>query len=109
MNWSEWKDLPSPQNCRKIEGPEESGVYQLLNAKTNEFILFGISNKCRKRMKSLYPKPFGIGTRNNSKKREYVLMHWQNIKYRTLETPSRIEAKLVEDKIRNQNNHLFNT
>lgn len=109
MNWTNWKSIPSPNECRNIEAPRDSGVYQLRNVKTDELILFGISVTCRKRMKSLYPKPYGTGTRNNSDKRLYVLNNWQNIQYRTLSTDNREEAKCLEDQIKKNNNHIFNT
>ncbi len=109
MNWTNWKELPSPDRCRGIEAPYGAGVYQLRNSKTDELVLFGLSVSCRKRMKSLYPKPYGIGTRNNSDKREYVLNNWKNIQYRTLSTTDREEAKLIEDQIKQNNNHIFNT
>ncbi|MBU2912933.1 hypothetical protein [Reichenbachiella agariperforans] len=109
MNWTNWKELPSPEQCRGIEAPNGAGIYQLRNKKTDELVLFGISVTCRKRMKSLYPKPYGTGTRNNSGKREYVLNNWQNIQYRTLSTSDRDEAKRIEDEIKQKDNHIFNT
>lgn len=109
MNWTIWKPLLSPENIRNIDAPNESGVYQLRNTKTDELVLFGISVTCRKRMKSFYPKPYGKGTRNNSDKREYVLNNWKDIQYRTLSTIDREEAKRIEDGIKQSNNHIFNT
>jgi hypothetical protein len=60
-------------------------------------------------MKSLFPKPFGVGTRNNENKRIYILQNWKDLEYRTLSAPSREEAKIIEDQIKLQGNHLFNT
>lgn len=108
-NWSSWTPLPPPQNCREIKGPEGPGVYQIRNKVTQQFILFGIGVECRKRMKSLFPEPYGTGKRNNSNKREYVLTNWQVLEYRTLSTRTREEAKLIEDGIKAQNIHLYNT
>lgn len=52
LSWSDWKTIPSPENYRLIEGPKGSSVHQITNCKTNEFIQFGESITCRKRMKS---------------------------------------------------------
>lgn len=109
QKWSSWKKMPSPENCRQIEGPEGLGLYQLKNTKTNENILFGISNTCRRRMKSLFPAPYGSGIRNNAHKRAYILKYWKYISYRTCETVSRQEAKSMEDEIKARQNHIFNT
>jgi hypothetical protein len=108
-DWTVWKSMPTPENCRKIEGPEGPGVYQIKNIKTKQFIQFGIGIECRKRMKSLYPKPYGVGTRNNENKRIYVLNNWKDLEYRTLVTGTREDAKNIEKKLKAQNNHLYNT
>lgn len=113
--WTKWKPMPSPETCRLIDGPQNEkgqnlpGVYQIRNAKENSLIQFGIGKECRKRMKSLYPSPFGTGRRNNVAKREYVLKNWKYLEYRTLATATRAEAKVIEDKIKAKKNHLFNT
>jgi hypothetical protein len=101
--------MPSPENCRQIEGPSGPGVYQVRNDKTNQFVLFGISNNCRNRMKSFFPPPYGTGKRNNEDKRKYVFRNWQNLQYRTYETTTRDEAKNIEDRLKAQGNHIFNT
>ncbi len=75
--WSEWQLMPSPENCRNITGPKNSGVYQIRNKQTGNLILFGSGKKCQKRMKSLFPPPHGTGTRNNLKKRNHVLVFSQ--------------------------------
>src|SRR4051812_34605945 len=109
-NWTDWKSMPGPESCRKIEDPKgRPGVYQIENKKTNRFIQFGIGVECQKRMKSLFPSSHGSGKRNNSDKREYILMNWINLEYRTLETDTREAAKKIEDGIKAQSNHLFNT
>jgi len=107
--WSEWQPMPEPKNCRKINAPAKSGLYQIRNKESNELILFGIGKQCQKRMKSLYPKPFGTGTRNNECKRKYVLDNWEKLEYRTRETDTRGEAKTIEDCLKAKKNHLFNT
>lgn len=109
MNWSKWKKMPSPVNCRNIEAPVGPGVYQINNVETGELVLFGISVTCRKRMKSLFPHPFGTGKRNNLDKRKYILINWESLEYRTLPTNTRKEAKLIEDSLKKQRDHIFNT
>ena len=108
--WTQWQPMPSPELCRLIQGPEGSGVYQVRDrVADNQLILFGIGKPCRKRMKSLFPKPYGTGTRNNKKKINYVLEFWKNLDYRTLSTENREEAAEIEREIRAKKNHLFNT
>jgi len=109
LKWTEWKTMPSPENCKSIEGPKESGVYQIRNRKTKEFIQFGESITCQKRMKSLFPKPYGTGTRNNENKRIYVLSHWQELQYRTIKTNSKEEAVKIDRFLKSLNIHKFNT
>lgn len=107
--WSVWKPMPEPTSCRGIEAPHGPGVYQVKSKVNNEFILFGISVKCRKRMKSLYPAPYGTGKRNNAAKRLHILENWEILVYRTMETETRPAAKAIEDILKAKNNHRFNT
>ena len=109
FNWCEWQPMPMPENCRQISGPENSGLYQIRNKQSNKLILFGIGKKCQERMKSLYPKPFGTGTRNNEAKRKYILENWEVLEYRTMKTDTREKAKKIEDAVKAKKNHLFNT
>ncbi len=108
-SWSQWKPIPSPEQCRNIDAPIGCGVYQVRNKTTKQLIQFGIGVECQKRMKSLFPKPFGVGTRNNEEKRKYILAYWKMLEYRTMATLTREDAALVEANLKNQNNHLFNT
>lgn len=109
LNWSEWEPIPRPDDCRLIKGPNGPGVYQIRNAKTKQLIQFGIGKECRNRMKSIFPKPYGTGTRNNEDKRNFVLANWSGLEYRTLETETREEADRIERVIKSFTNHLFNT
>jgi len=109
ITWSNWKKMPAPEVCRQIEGPEGCGVYQIRNKKTNQFIQFGESKNCRERMKSLFPKPFGTGTRNNEEKRKYILETWKELEYRTYEADSKQEAVKIDRQLKAQKIHLFNT
>jgi len=109
MNWSAWKPMPSPVSCKEIQGPEGPGLYQVRNRLTKELIQFGIGKECKKRMKSLFPKPYGSGTRNNEAKRNYILKNWKALDYRTMATNTREEAAEIENTLKANNNHLFNT
>lgn len=109
IKWKNWKPMPSPQTCKEIDGPIGPGVYQLRNRKTSEFIQFGESKNCLKRMKSLFPKPFGSGTRNNENKRNYVLENWADLDYRTYEAESKQEAVNIDRYLKSLNIHKFNT
>lgn len=109
INWTEWKPMPAPDDCRNIEGPEDCGVYQIRNKETGQFIQFGESKTCRERMKSFFPKPYGKGTRNNEAKRIYILENWKNLEYRTCATVSKEEAVKIDRHLKSLNIHLFNT
>ena len=65
--WSIWRSMPSPEKCRELIGPKGPGLYQVRHKETDEYILFGISIKCKEKMISLYPVPYGIGNRYDNK------------------------------------------
>lgn len=65
-------------------------------------ILFGEGSFVAQRMTSLLPKPFGSGTRSNSRKRDYILKHLHDIEYRTYPCADKNEAKLHEKKLKAQ-------
>ena len=107
--WSDWKSFPDPRKGEYLYAPLGSGVYQLRNKKTDEFVLYGTSKNLAYRMTSLLPKPFGTGTRNNEDKRNYVLNNLQNIEYRTISFIDNNDAKLFEYYIKSVEQYLFNT
>jgi hypothetical protein len=51
-------------------------------------------------MTSLLPKPLGTGTRNNERKRAYLLRHLDDIEYRTCACSTREEAAGIEREIK---------
>jgi len=108
-DWSEWRPFPNPTKKGILVSPFGSGLYQLRNKKTNEFVLFGIGGHLSVRMTSLLPKPYGVGTRRNEQKREYVWNNINEIEYRTIPTFTREESVEIEREIRKMNIHLFNT
>lgn len=107
--WSDWISFPDPRKGEFLFAPFGSGVYQLRNKKTNEFVLFGTSKNLAFRMTSLLPKPFGAGKRKNNDKRNYVLNNIQDIEYRTISFIDNIDAKRFESYIKHVENYLFNT
>jgi hypothetical protein len=119
LEWTDWKFFPNPSIFKKslpsilrtlVKNPDNPGLYQLKNIKTQEFVLFGIGLNIAKRMGSLLPaKNGGVGTRNNHNKREYIWNNIENIQFRTISTSTREEAKIIEDYIKKLNIHLFNT
>lgn len=109
INWTEWKAMPAPEDFRLISGPIGPGAYQIMNKQTQELIQFGEGTECQKRMKSLYPKPYGVGTRNNENKRLYILENWRNLVYRTTAANTKAEAVTIDRYLKSFNNHKFNT
>lgn len=107
--WSRWKAMPSPEKCKEIEGPTGPGVYQIRHKRTGQLIMFGQGEKCQGRMKSLYPKPWGSGTRKNFKKRDHVFDNWPDLQYRTIETSTIDEAKRIERELKSKKEHSINT
>lgn len=109
LNWTEWVKMPSPETCKSIKAPEKAGVYQIKNFKTKEFIQFGESKICQYRMQSLFPKPYGRGTRNNEIKRIYILDNWKDLKYRTIKAATKEEAIMIDRFLKSLCIHKFNT
>ncbi len=109
MNWTEWEPFPEPDQIRGITAPLGSGVYELKNQETGEYILVGISVNVRRRMKSLMPPPYGVGRRNNFMKRQYVLDNYQDIIYRTVSTADRVEAEDIERSLLYSGKYIYNT
>lgn len=101
--------FPAAEDLRSCLLPGCCGVYQLRHRSTKQRILFGIANSLAERMRSLLPRPFGIGTRNNLAKREYVLQHIADVEFRTVKCASRAEAIAFENELKAARNHLFNT
>ena len=76
--------MPTHETCREIDGPASAGVYQIRNRFTHQLILFGIGKRCEKWMRSLFPKPYDTGKRNNAEKRAFILDHWRQLYFRTM-------------------------
>ena len=110
--WSDWKSFPDPNKGEYLNAPIGSGVYQLSNKKTGQYILFGESKNVAYRMTSLLPASLGAGTRKNKDKSNYVIENIQDIEYRTISFIDDIDAtkaKQFEDYIKSKENYVFNT
>lgn len=106
--WSDWKSFPDPRKGEYLYAPLGSGVYQLRNKKTNEFVLYGTSKSLAYRMASLLPALPGAGIRMNKDKQNYVLNNLQDIEYRTMSFIDN-DAKGFESYIKKEETYLFNT
>ena len=105
--WSNWRSMPSPETCREIIAPKGPGVFQIRHKETEEYVFFGISIKCRERMHSLYPIPYGVFNRDNEKRMKYVFENWISLEYRTIATENRKEAVLIQRELKSLHNHRF--
>ena len=103
--WTEWKPFPDPKKKGYLCAPFGCGVYQLRNAKTGKYILFGRSKHVAYRMCSLLPSD--TGERKNEEKREYVSKHLKDIQYRTLTLNSEDEARSFEAFVKKQEDYIF--
>lgn len=111
-NWSAWQPFPVPgQGKIKFPtAPQLAGVYELRHRSTERLILFGEGKQCAKRMRSLVPPPWGVGTRNNAEKRVYVEQHWHDIDFRTVACADKAEARVCErELLRNKEAYHFHT
>ncbi len=108
--WSSWQPFPDPRSGGYLSAPFGTGVYHLrLKGGSIEYILYGHSKNVAHRMSSLLPGPLGTGTRRNDEKRQYVLVHIQNVEYRTLACNTVQEAKTVERDLQHNYYHKFDT
>ncbi len=106
--WSEFLTFPSPLKQEYLHAPFGAGVYELKNLHTQQLIYVGEGGHAAWRMTSLLPEPFGKGTRNNAKLRQYVLDNLPNMIYRTLACMDKATAKKIQDEMISKNKYLFN-
>lgn len=109
LDWSPWIPFPAPELGRLSfpAAPLAAGVYELRHRKDGRLILFGRGKECAKRMRSLAPAPWGVGTRNNTPKRDYVQEHWIDIDYRTIVCTTETEAKAFEKELKRTEIYIF--
>ncbi len=103
--WSDWNPFPDPKKKECLCAPFGCGVYQLRNAKTGEYVLFGRSIHVAYRMSSLLPS--GGGGRENKEKQEYVAKHLKDIQYRTIALNNEDEARSFETFVKKQEKYIF--
>ena len=93
-----------------LKYPLKPVCYQVRNSLTKQNVLFGIGKNAAIRMGSLLPKENGgKGTRNNNDKRQYCWENIENLEIEVMYFDYREDAKAVEDVLRKQKNHIFNT
>jgi len=107
-NWTEFSQFPSPLKQEYLFAPFGAGVYELKNVKTNELVYVGEGANTAYRMSSLLPEPYGAGTRNNSRLRNYIFENINDVHYRTLACADKATAKQIQDKMIATNKYLFN-
>lgn len=107
-NWTEFSPFPSLKRQEYLYAPFGAGVYELKNVKTNELVYVGEGGHAAWRMTSLLPSPYGKGTRNNAKLRQYVFDNLSDMHYRTLACKDKATAKRIQDEMIDNNNYLFN-
>lgn len=105
--WSEWKPFPNPLQGGLLAAPFGPGVYELRKLSTGEKVLFGVGRRCASRMSSLLPD--GGGTRNNTKKRAFVLANIADVEYRTRACSTEAEMLDCERELRRTGDYLFGT
>jgi len=106
--WSTWLAMPAPANFKyDLVGPAGSGVMQVRNRRSGEWIYLGRSGGVLGRLRSLMPKPHGTGNRDNAQLRDYVLANYADLEYRTLVTRSPEEAKALKTELAPQEVYRF--
>ena len=90
-----------------LVAPFGPGCYDIRHNRKK--VCCGSGGHVAQRMTSLLPPPLGAGTRNNSRKRQYVEDNIAHIEYRTFACGTVSEAKALEAKLRAQRGYLFPT
>ena len=107
--WTRWRPFPSPGKCGVLVAPIGPGCYQLRRRDTGQLVLFGLARNVARRMSSLLPHGAGGGGhRSNTRKRNYVKAHLEEIEYRTCACVDVKPARELESRLRQQR-HLFHT
>ncbi len=107
--WSDWRPFPDPRHGGYLTAPLGPGLYELRRTGSKQLVLLGCGGCCAARMSSILPAPFGTGTRNNAKKRAYVLDHLEDIQYRTMACESSDEARRRERSLLDDGDYVFGT
>jgi hypothetical protein len=108
--WSCWRRFPNPCVGGILVAPLGAGCYQLRRADTGQKVLFGMARNVARRMSSLLPwAAGGGGHRSNTRKRNYVLRHLDDIQYRTCACAHVKDARATERWLRESERHHFHT
>jgi hypothetical protein len=106
--FTQYRPFPNPRKAEYLHAPFGPGLYDLRRVSTKKPVLFGIGGNCAKRMTSLLPSDKGgSGSRNNSRKRNYVARHRNDIEYRTCALRTKEEAAELERTIKRELGHLY--
>ena len=105
---TKFRPFPNPRKGEYLHAPFGPGLYDLRRISTKKPVLFGIGANCAQRMTSLLPcDKGGSGTRNNSRKRDYLARHRNDIEYRTIAFKSKEEAADYERELKETQGHLY--
>ena len=107
--WSEWRPFPDPRACGLLVAPIGPGCYEVRHRRSGQLVLVGRGRNVAYRMSSLLPPGVGAGTRNNSKKWEFVGANLPDLDYRTLACVNLAEAIKCERKMLTTNAYVFQT
>jgi len=108
-DWSEWRPFPDPRQGGYLVAPLGPGLYELRRIASKKLVLLGCGGCCAFRMSSLLPAPIGAGTRNNAKKRSYVLEYLADIEYRTMPCDTSDDARRCEREFLDSGGYEFGT
>ena len=108
--WSRWRPFPDFRTEGYPQVYVGPGVYELRRRSTRERILVGEGGILACRMVSLLPASHGgVGTRRNSRKREYVAEHRPDVEYRTRRCSTKAEARELERQMLRKHEYRFPT
>ena len=109
ISWTNWRRFPDPRENEFLHAPFGPGVYELRRSDTKQPILVGMGRNCAYRMSSLLPNPLGAGTRNNSRKREYVVSNLDAIQYRCCACETESQARDLEREMKGSVGYIYRT
>ena len=106
-SWSIWRPFPDPRTRSELTAPIGPGCYELRRRSSGQLILHGAAAHTARRITSLLPHPYGIGSGDNSKRLKYVLDHIDDVEYRTVAFSSSREAQIFERDLPYKFSYIF--
>lgn len=106
-DWERWRPFPDPREGDMLVAPFGPGVYWLRDSRDGECVYIGQGANVASRMSSLLPRPHGCGHRDNAALRRYILKNLGHIDYRTTACTTKREAKVLEKRLRAENECRF--